>query len=257
MDGDTNPELLARCHRASLTLGEFAQRVQAFVAELVPLHPAFADLRLVGKRESDSPPLLRDLSNLEPWIFDRSWYDNLAPVSRYTNLGPEGRPTASSQGLMGFKVGLSNLKGWDGKVDVDLRLGSPDSPNTCNIVLPRKAHPEFRQSQLPQQLLELVVRHWPVRYASFSILGWHNAINWVGDKAARQGNFEIGWLTYVNDPSIAAALPPDVRAKPLGSGILFQLAEHFTSHERAEDVALGLRVKQALESAGKLRIAAK
>lgn len=251
--GEANPMLLARCHRwSSLTLGDFAARAHAFVAELVPVHPLFAGLRLVGERESDSPPLSADLSNLEPWMLERAW-DRKAPNNHYSDLGSGGQPTAESKGSLGFKLMLSNLKSWDGKVDIELRFGSTTNTNICNLELPRKDHPEFKDLALCTQLLELVVRHWPVHHASYGLAGWNGLVNWVGEPASRRGNIEINWLTYVDDPSVADVLPPQVKVCRVGSGVLFQLAEHFTSHLSVADVALGQEVRAALAAAGKLQ----
>lgn len=252
--GDACPTLLARCRKADCTLGEFAERAHDFLLELIPLHPDFANLRLVGKSVKDSPPLAADLSNLKDWILRRAWLDRLPIGCEYTNLDLDGSPTFDSRGGLGFRLGVSNLKGWDGKVDISLSDGNGPSA-ICNIDLPRKDHPEFQQSALMRKMLEVVVRHSSVYYASVANGGWHNAVNWLEEQATDNlRNIEVGWLTYVNDASIADALPLGIAVQPLGHGVMFQLGDRFLSYERPEDVALGLRVKSALAAAGKLGV---
>lgn len=252
--GDACPILLARCRIADCTLGEFAERAHNFLLELIPLHPGFADLRLVGKSVKDSPALAADLSNLKDWILRRAWLDRLPIGCEYTNLDLDGKPTLDSRGGLGFSLGVSNLKGWDGKVDISLSDGNGPSA-ICNIELPRKNHPEFQQSALMRKILEVVVRHSSVRYASVASGGWHTAVNWSYEQPDDDlRNIEVGWLTYVEDASIADALPLGIAVQPLGHGVMFQLCERFLSYERPEDVALGLRVKGALAAAGKLGV---
>jgi hypothetical protein len=252
--GNDCPELLVRCWDKECTLGEFADRAHAYLTELIPMHPLFSNLRLVGKSMKDSPPLMGDLSNLQDWIYKRACMEKMPTGVVYTDLDSEGNPTAASRKGMGFRTSVSNLKSWDAKVDIDMRAACGNA-NACNIVLPRKNHPEFHQQPLMGQLLELVVKHWPVRFASVGNGNWGNTVNWVGDPKEFQQNVEIGWLTYIADPSVADVLPPEVAVKRVGPGVVFQLGEHFSSHQRPEDVALGVRVKDALAAAGKLKVA--
>jgi hypothetical protein len=252
--GDECPKLLVRCWDEECTLGEFADRAHAYLTELVPMHPLFSNLRLVGKSMKDSPDLMGDLSNLEAWIFKRAWMKEMPTGVVYTDLDSKGNPTAASREGMGFRTSVSNLTGWDSKCDITMSAARSNS-NNCNIVLPRKNHPEFQQQPLMGRLLELVVKHWPVRFASVGNSGWHDRVSWAGEPRDREGEAEIGWLTYIADPSIAEVLPPEVAVKRVGPGVVFQLGDHFSSHERPEDVALGLRVKDALGAAGKLKVA--
>jgi hypothetical protein len=251
--GHDCPEFLVRCQPKDCTLGDFAEKAHAYLSELLPLHPLFSNLQLVGKSMKDSPPLENDLSNLKDWIYRRSWRKKMPTGVEYTHCDESGKPTALSTDGMGFKIGVSNLKGWDHKIDIDLQAGVNLSRNTCNITLPRKNHPEFEAQPFMGDLLAIIVKHWPVTFASLANGGWHNVVNWLGEMKDFQQNVEIGWLTYVADPTIAEALPPDIKAHRLGPGVVFQLAEHFTSYKNPEDVALGLRVKQALAAAGRLR----
>jgi Immunity protein 52 len=247
------PELLVRCRPEDYSLGEFSDKAHAYLSELIPLHPLFSDLRLVGKNEKDSPPLQPNLANLQDWILRRAWWTKMPTGLVYSDLDQNSMPTEASRGGMGFKIGVSNLKSWDGKVAIDMRSSLSKSGNTCNIILPRKNYPEFYQQPLMGQLLELVVEHWPAKYASVSNIGWNNAVNWVGEHASRAGQFEIGWLTYVADPSVAEALPSKIQVRRFGQGVIFQLTEEFSSYKNPEHVALGLRVKEALAAASKLQ----
>jgi hypothetical protein len=255
--GHDCPEILVRCRAGDCTLGQFAERAHTYLAELRVMHPVFSDLRLVGKNMRDSPPLENDLSNLRDWIYKRSWWKKMPTGMEYTHRDAKGYPTASSTGGMGFKVCVANLRDWDDKVSINLEAGVNEvTMNSCNIMLPRKNHPEFQQRPFMGDLLELIVKHWPVSYASVANGGWNNAVNWT-EEPPPPDQIEIGWLTYVADPSIAEALPAGIASHRCGAGVVFQLAEHFTSYKNPEDVALGLRVKLALAAAGRLRAADK
>jgi hypothetical protein len=251
--GHDCPEFLVRCQPKDCTLGDFAEKAQAYLSELLPSHPVFSNLRLVGKSMKDSPPLENDLSNLRDWIYRRSWWKKMPTGVEYTDRDSKGQPTSKSMGGMGFKVCVANLKDWDDKVSINFEAGVNRSSNICNLTFPRKNHPEFEAQPFMGDLLGIIVKHWPVRFASLANGGWNNAVNWLGEMKDFQQNVEIGWLTYVADPTIAEALPPDIKAHRLGPGVVFQLAEHFTSYKNPDDVALGLRVKQALAAAGRLR----
>jgi hypothetical protein len=256
--GHDSPILLVRSQPKDCTLGEFAERAHAYLLELSYKHPIFTNLRLVGKNMKDSPPLENDLSNLRDWIDRRAWWKKMPTGLEYTRLDPKGRPTSESAGGMGFKISVSNLKSWDQKVEIDLEAGVNDiTTNNCNIILPRRIYPECRQQPFLGDLLQVLVKHWPVNYASIASTGWHTAVNWIGEPSSRERQIEIGWLTYVADPTIAEVLPPGIAAHRLGPGVVFQLAEHFTSYKNPEDVALGLRVKLALAAAGRLRMPSK
>ena len=247
--GNDCPELLARCEATpDWTLGQFADRVCAFVAEFVALHPMFADIRLCGRSAKDSPPLLSDLSNLRPWVLERSWSRD-AP-SPYTNLDAAGIPTVESSGSVGFSLSLTNGTGWDGTVDVGIsRAGTCCSGMTGDITLARKDHPEFKGGPLPMGLIEVMVRHWPVKYASYGLGGWNRKVNFALP-ADQRGPIEAGWLTYVADPSIAAHLPPGVEPKPLGRGVVFQLTPQISRYDHDGDVALGQDLKARLDASG-------
>jgi hypothetical protein len=205
------PQLLARCRYVPYTLGEFAEKVRAFLRDVLPLHPLFSELHLIGRSAKDSPPLTSDLSNVQAWILERGWDPLASSHAAYSDLDATGRPTLDSRGRLGFMFLVGNLKGWDTKIRIDISTGIPSNVGICNFIFPRKNHAEFRELPLMRDLLGVVVKHWPVDYASVAFGGWNRAINWndeddvLGDR--RIDRIEIGWLTYMKDSSIVQALP--------------------------------------------------
>jgi hypothetical protein len=250
--GATCPDLLVRCHRTPCTLGEFADKSYAFLSELIPLHPGFAQLRfIVGRSKVGSPLLEPDLSNLRAGIFEYGW-DHEADPAVFSELDNDGKPTANSRSRLGFRLSLSNWTSWDDKIDMSAKAGSGGSlADHCLATFPRKAYPEFSRHPLAGQLLEVFVKHWHVHYASYATRGWNSGFNFNDHDPH---NMEIGWLNYVDDPRVAEALPRDVACKTLGAGVMFQLGDRLLNPDDPDDLALASRVKQALAAAGKLKV---
>lgn len=242
------PELLARCFDTEdWTLARFVDTAEAFMAEFVQLHPRFADIKFTGTNARNSVPLMSDLSNLRPWLLEKSW-DRRAPFP-YQNLDAQGRLTLQSRGSMGFKLSLTNGKSWDQKVDACIRSVGTTGTNAVTT-LARKNHPEFQSGDLPMRLMALWIRHWPVAYASYGYNGWNEAVNFKLPPQECKGPFEVGWLTYFCDPAIGQWLPPEVKPQPLGPGVVFQLTPQMSRYDKPEDVALGLKIKAALDASG-------
>lgn len=249
--GDECPDLLARCRPSKpYTLDEFVERCRNFLSELIPLHPGFERYHFVNGPKK-APALAADMSNLKDWIWSHGWRKKFA--ASYTDRTPDGHLTGASVGQ--FDLSLSNWKGFDGKFDMRLSTGAPSGSGTiCVMTLPRRDHPEFLAGPLPMQLFELTLKHWPVRYASYGTGGWNEKVNRVEDQAERIGCFELGWHTFVNDPSVAEALPADVPVRRVGQGIVFTLFDRMPDYNNPEHLERGLRVRDALKAAGKLRL---
>lgn len=250
--GDQGPVLLARCVRGlPVTLDQFAERCQAYLTDLIALHSGFAGLHFVKSGDPKKPPVLTaDFANLMEGLMAYGWDPKL---SGYTELGLDKKPTGNTVG--NFRLSLSNWLGFDDKFDVTVAV-SPKSyhPTNCVLDFPSLNHPEFLSGPLPMQILDVVLKHWPVRYASFETRGWNNEFNWSRPNEETRGCFELGWHTFVDDASVAEALPPDVTVRKVGNGIVFSLFDSMPDFTNPAHVERGRQVRAALERAGKLKI---
>lgn len=249
---DANPTVLARCARGlRLTFDEFSQTCHAFMRDLVALHSGFEGLSFVRAGDPRRHATLQpDLSNLDEGLQLHGWSPNL---KQYSDVDAQGRPTRQSQGY--YHLLLSNWRDVDHKVDVSVRMSPVNHlPSTCVIDLPGPSHPEFRSRGLSLDLLGVVFKHWPVRYASYAPQGWNRRFNWSLPENERAGCFEIGWHTFVDDPRVAEALPADVTVQRVGTGILFTLFDEMPDVNDPATVERARDVRARLAEAGWLKL---
>ena len=251
--GRENPMLRTAYWTAEpFSLGEFMDRTEALLRDLRALHPGFGALHFSGTNPKKPPAVADDLSNVRPWLFKEAW-DRQWPKS-YTALDEEGRPTLMSVGS--FSASFSNWKGFDDKFDIRLSSSGMLRDHylaSCVMKLPRKNNNEFIEGPLPLQLLETVLKHWPIGYADYTTGGLLKAVNLAESREEHAGTRDIGWLTYTDDPQVAEALPADVvDVQRVGTGFCFRIGERMPSFENEQDVARLRAVREALRQAGKL-----
>jgi hypothetical protein len=259
--GEDNPKLMGLMRfEEGCSLGTFAQQAQGFVADLIALHPIFGGLGILDGTRGPYPLVASDASNVAELVCKWGWARDIP--EGYDHHDANGQLTAESRplGTLDFALKLTNLnKNWDDKVSVGAsrrpRSGKLNLRGVINIYLPRATHPEFRQDlALARRLMKLVVAHWPIQMASFGLHGIRRTLSWGPDAPRGRTEIEINWLTYIDDPAVASALPAGVQVNPLGSGILMQLAPEILSHHKPEHIALGKAVRESLRAAGKLTL---
>lgn len=245
-----NPILLARCTRGRrISFEAFSRTCQAFMRDLTALHPGFAGLNFVRAGDPQrQAALLPDLSNLDEGLRQHGWRAN----AKYTEKDEHGRPTPQSIG--DYQLSLSNWTDFDHKFDVSVTT-SPTTylPTNCVVDLPGPDYPEFLTLALSQALLGAVLKHWPVRYASYAQRGWNQGFNRSGPQEDWTGCIEIGWHTYVDEPRVADVLPSDVTVQRVGSGILFTLFDHMPDVNNPATVERAREVRARLAEAGLLK----
>jgi hypothetical protein len=259
--GEDNPILMGVFRiEDGCTMGEFEQQAQAFVKDLITVHPAFGGLGILNGTRGPYPLVDETASNVAALV--RHWGWDRGRPEWYEQLDENGELTAASKGsgIMSFKLNMTNPnKNWDDKVGVDAtrRSAGPqrDLRGVVNIDLPRVNFPEFRTDpKLARRLVEVVVQHWPVLSLNYGYYGMAKLMNLWPNAPKGRAHQELNWLCYSDDPSLAEALPPEVRVDPLGQGILMQLSPEILSHHNPEHVALAERVREALRAAGKLAL---
>jgi hypothetical protein len=253
--GLTNPMLRTADWTAEpLTFGEFMDRTEALLRDLRALHSGFCTLHFVRTDPKRPPAVADDLSNVRPGLLKEAW-DRQWPKS-YTALDEKGCPTPVSVGA--FRTSFSNWDGFDDKFDVSLSSSGVLRDHyqaSCVIKLPPKNNTEYTEGPLPLQLLETVLKHWPIGYADYTTLGLLKAVNMAESKEERAGTRDIGWLTYTDDPQVAEALPASVvDVQRVGPGFCIRIGERMPSFENEQDVARLRAVREALRKAGKLYV---
>jgi hypothetical protein len=259
--GEDNPKLMGVMRlEDGCSLGTFAQQAQGFVADLIALHPIFGGLGILDGTRGPYPLVAADASNVAELVCKWGWARDIP--EGYDHHDAKGQLTAESRSLktLDFELKLTNLnKNWDDKVSVGAsrrpRYNERGFRGVINIDLPRATHPEFRQDlALARQLMELAVAHWPIQMASYGFFGFVKTLSWGPDAPRGRTEIEINWLSYIDDPAVASALPTGVQVNPLGPGILMQLAPEILSHHKPEHIALGKTVRESLRAAGKLAL---
>jgi hypothetical protein len=259
--GEHNPKLMGVFRiEDGCSMGEFEQQAQAFVKDLITVHPAFGGLGILNGTRGPYPLVDETASNVAALV--RHWGWDRGRPENFDRLDENGELTVASKGrsIASFKLSMTNPnKNWDDKVSVNAarRGAGPqrDMRGVVNITLPRVNFPEFRTDlQLARRLVDVVVRHWPVQSLQYGFYGLNNVVNWGPGSPRGRDNQELNWLCYSDDPSLAEALPPEVHVDPLGQGILMQLSPEILSHHNPEHVVWAERVREALRAAGKLAL---
>lgn len=230
-----------------LTLGAYIASLRSFMHALQKVHPPFSKVRALGSKQNDEVPIAADLSNLSAVAMDLAW-DKEVPISRYSEMGPNGVPTLNSTSRTGYGLVFSN-----GEED----LMGPDylylsvfagmtSPHISSSVVIR--YPEFDESPLSEpalalQVFRLMVDSWNPEFALVASSGFRDLTYSQDDGCS------IGWLTYFANPAVSAALPPDVDQRPFGTnGVLITLAPRMPSPEDSDAAVTAVTVAEVLRS---------
>lgn len=115
----------------------------------------------------------------------------------------------------------------------------------------RAGDPQRQPALLP--LLGAVVKHWPVRYASYGLRGWNPGFDRAGPEEDWTGCMEIGWHTDVDESRVAEILPADVTVQRVGTGILLSLFDEMPDANAPATVERARAVRARLAEAGWLK----
>lgn len=226
------------------TLGEFIDERIGFLKRLQSLHPLFREgLHLLGDSRKTSPALDANLSGLESLVLQRAWNRSAGPTC-CDSLGPEGMPTRQSKSDLGFRFFLDNLRPPQ-KDHVQIRLSggstNPEQGGGIGIKLPCAGRPEFEDPAFLRELLRVVVDYWQPEHARITNSALCDAVH------IRKSYADDGcWLTYLDDPDVVKALPPDVHHEPFGPGALFSLQPEPPLKNVEVAIEKAIRVRDAL-----------
>ncbi|MEM7684361.1 MAG: hypothetical protein AAF293_06020 [Pseudomonadota bacterium] len=99
-----------------------------------------------------------------------------------------------------------------------------------------------------RSLLETTVQHRKPDLANCTTHAFRRATGY--DR--KLDKFDIGWLTYFNDPAYGKAVEGVAETERLGDGVLIRVCDDFRQIEHPDVIARGSRVRQALMRAGLL-----
>ncbi len=231
--------------RRSCTLRQYIAGCMRFMARLGALHPVFHELVMTGKTPHSGVKLLRDLSNLENWVF------RLGPRGDdlFTHANPDGSPTLDSEAGLGFSTSYGNEKP-QSEVGVGVRItAGMDSPwltNAVVIEMPEGVR-EFREYDFVKKLLATTVECWE---PSMSVVSSHAFREKLGGKGGTQ---TIGWMTWFKDSSVAKALPKKAERETLSGGVLVTTTREVLSPENPTHVTTALKIRDSLLKHGFLQ----
>jgi hypothetical protein len=221
-----------------VTLGQFADQVERFAAQLPTLHPAFQGLHLVGDSKKDSPALAADLSNLRHWVMHRSWHESAPTNARYSHQQPDGSLMPVSRGDMGFSLELSNLRAAPEKLQLIVTDGARER-GCVQLTIPAFLADAVGDTDFVERVLSLVRSIWPVRFATLYSSSWDQAVN---PAPPAQNLLPIGGITFSTDATLVKALPAGTSWQATtGGGVLLTVTtrpDRLDAHAIAQAVAI-------------------
>ena len=238
--------LFVRWQQGCRNLGDFAERVRAVVSNLSRSMPAFRHLHLMGDSEQDSPVLADDLSNLKPWIFQRSWND--AAPKTYSHRLADGSLSAESMGELGFSFDLGNLRPCESNTRLRISDSGPQGGGLYITLPPARA--ELHTVAAVRAMLSAMLPAWDVRCAYTGTLAWNEAVN---PDSTDGINLPIGGITYSSEASLISALPEGMQHERWGDGVLLIITDR-PDLLAPTDLQKARHVRGDLAKKGRLRL---
>lgn len=248
-----------------LTLREYADMVKAYLQGLQKLHPAFKAFSCVDDQRDEEHWLRPDLSDLDELLYcnSRHW-DEDSRADEFEHLGSDGRPTWDTTRRLGFREAFYPLDEtvWTGGIDLGITAGTYSSAlsNVVTIKFPRRDHPEFAKAypdfhsyDCLKRLLTFTVNFWHPEAALVRSDSFGDKVDFP-DRDLDNANWNIGWLTYLENPAVAAVLPPTIEHEMLDAGgVLITTAREAVSATNPEHVSTALQIRDTLHERGLLQ----
>jgi hypothetical protein len=233
-------------YQRPLTLGQYIETTRKFLRELGDFHPVFTQLSEMGDKPNAKVLIRPDGSNLAEIAKERAW-DKEARPSNYTNLDANKKPTFETVANIGFHLHFENPEYNKSKrsgVYVWIDAGSPYAytPSSIGIHFPVKQYPEFTKTEFVSKLYGIVETYWHPDKGIISSEGFRDLTY-----AQKKTIAAIGWLTYITDKTLIAAVPSDVRTINLSDGVLIVTSEELSSADNPQHVAQATRLRDILQ----------
>jgi hypothetical protein len=240
-----------------ITMREYADSTKQFLQALCKYNPVFNELFYVGRKPNSAVKLLQDFDNLDDLIYNNAW----DPKVKYKNTNPDGRPSWETDSKLGFNMTFDSGRVTNqGGVEVSISAGkfSAAVNNVVLIYFPTANHPNFFQLGFHQaesivKLFRLTVNFWKPETALLTSKNFRKKVAFDRGTSAFKHNWNIGFLTYLENPDVIKELPPDVDYHRLeAGGVMIVTSSEFLSIDSPEIVEKGVRIRDNLYQKGLL-----
>lgn len=245
---------------APSTVSGVAQRARRVLDLLRKLHaPLVQDLKVYdGMEGQQAPALLPDFSNLSEQLralVARQWRDAYPKLEFHTDeagrLGQD-QALAKSGGLsVGRIVSMLAPEFFSAMFNaVPSAHDLPGGAWEVRLKLPRGPEPEFRDGAFLRQLFkQLIEIHPDTECAAISNVAIDRDTTCYGGYGVN-----LGWLTYVAEPELAAHLPDGVKWERFAAGVLIDLQDEPPFADAPALAAQAVRVRDMLAPGGWLMV---
>lgn len=242
------------------TVGELARHAHRILDLLGECQPQWVQgLKIYqASREPGFPPLAPDFSNLEQQLLMQAahgWRDLFPQLELLADPSGTLLPHQPLVKDMSITVGRSmSMRAPEftslmfSAVPANQRM--PGGALEVRLDLPRGPGKEFQDPAFLRRLFrQLIQAHPATECAALS-----NAA--IDDGTTCYGSYgvNLGWLTYVAEPEVAAHLPAGVKWEPFANGVLIDLQDAAPGDDVAGLVARAVQVRDALAPGGWLMV---
>lgn len=236
-----------------LTLLEYANQVKGFLNQLQTLHPVFGGLYYVGNKPNSEVKLTSDLSNLDDLIVKFSW----DPKGKYENANLDGTPSWESTHSRGYRMVFNNGKSAkEGGVTISISVGMYSIWLNNAVIIEFPANDpgfpiEFSSYELIEKIFKLTVNFWRPEAALYTSYKFNEKVSYGSNEDFT--TWQIGSLTYLDNPEVVKELPLGVDCQLLETGgpMIITLKETLSA-ENIEHVTKAISIRDALANKGLL-----
>lgn len=237
-----------------LTVREYANQVKEFLNQLQTFHPCFSNLYYVGNKPDSEVKLTADLGNLDELIYKFSWDRK----GKYENSNSDGTPSWESTHSRGFGITFNNGKSSkEGGVTIGISAGiySKWLNNAVVIAFPANCSglpSDFFSYELIEKLFKLTINFWRPEAALYTSYEFNEKVSCGSNEDFT--TWQIGSLTYLDNPEVVKDLPSGVACQLLEAGGPMIITSHEPlSNENSVYVTKAIDIRDTLASKGLLK----
>ena len=245
LDSTYDTKILSYWQDRPLRAHEAFSQIAKFLHRLQQRHPAFSSLYFMNGK--GYCPIQADFSNLEAELVA-----SMNSETRYINDDPQDDGfSMNCLSPHGFLAPFTNaIRQRQQTVRLSIQCGEIARPiafRTAPDHVFLAVAPEVESPELLRDLFEDIVFFWRPDSAVVSRAKIRRLLE------LPITDIHPGWLTYIANPEVAAALPDDIVHQPYADGVLIQAAARPGREDDAEYVGKLRRIRDILHPLGLLR----